>query len=1532
LRLFCCMALEESGLKLEAENAAAYISDISRAEAATADFVGGLVSAAGSTGSAAATMGKAADQVALRWDEAAQRWRTASGSFASNAQMAAAGVAKASDDIAEKGGKGFQALEEIATGAMRRIGEVSADFAANAAQAIGAFVVDSVSQAGDFEAGMNRFGAVVGSALGESGQSLEDFKQLFLDMGAQTQFSAAQAQDAAINLAKGGIEPAAIAAGGLEAALNLAAAGELDLATAAEITAKQYGVWVDASASAAEKAAFMAESADLLAQAANASTVDVDELALGLANAGGVAKVSGVSFRDTVTTMALLAPGFSSAADAGTSYKTLLARLIPTTSSQADAMAELGLLTAEGTSKFYDAEGAFIGMEAAAQLLQNATAGLSAEQKQMALQAIFESDAIRAGAILAEQGAEGFQRMAASMAAAGTAAEQAAARNQGFNFALESAKGSLETFGIVAGSLALPALTSLLEGAVIPFINAATEFAAALGDPTTQLGQMAEIVTSAVVPGLIGLTAATIAYAVTQLPMLIAGVAASTTAFAAQAAAIAATLAPLALIAAAVGAVVWAWNDYNAKIEEGTTKLLESREWWNASTEALNAYSSAQLQTNANVAAAAATVEQLRTQIETSTDSLARRMAAGAVTDAQYQQEITHINQMAGSLQVATGYLNDQIDATAREAAASMTATSAMATMGGQHDILTGQVSLTAEEVQKLGDQLQTTYQEGGQALQAFASTEAEFLTGVTERRTAHEEAITALMAEKAAAQTEAQQTAIDERIAAEEAAYATQEANAATAYAEQQAAQQAHLGQMLLDYTNAQVQLGNISAEKAAEITNILVTEYGIQEDSAATSFANMAAAIDEYANSGSASADTLVSALRENQNAAVETEQAMTAMSKEYVATAVANFVEKGGEASDYAGKLRDIPSEVKTTVTTEYRETGSKGGGGRGGEMEARASGGPIKKGQPYLVGEEGPEIVIPDTAGQVLDADATASIGRSTGDAVAQRATIPTNAIAESGEAVGRTLADSIAGAIGQGGQAIGDATWGATGGAQDAAGTIGDAIMRDVGDGFVKGSKGASDAIKHLGDEAHATAEGAFDGVGEKVGDAMSGAIGGALEQLEGEAKTAFEAIGKQLDELADEQLSSKIGLLRSSMDSLDIAGNLFDAAADLDAKQQQAQADRIDLQKEQAEQLAELQRQQLKSAEEGEKQQRVLTDLARQATSGELDDGDWEKLIEEGLAERTSGNMLQLTAAGRAQAQRQAQDPAQNLQLADSDIAADIAALQAEMAATAADTTEQDLQAQKDRILAIANATQDALDEAQRQADALGAVDPTAGLEFLRTRQAQIAELADLERQAATTDDDRERERLNAKIELTKRAQALETEQLKASLADRASELDALGSELETTGNTMVDSMITGIQDRGNDLATALAGVIEQALGAANAIPAPTITPTIGDAWSDIPLHGSVDAPMVDDRALQSMQQMFAQLELPRVAAPVGIDGAATGGAITYGGDTYYIDARGAAPGVEQAIERILDAKLAGKTTKAAGMARMGNV
>lgn len=349
----------------------------------------------------------------------------------------------------------FSKMDGGATGALMHIGAGLVNLAADAGRLLGSIATGSIDMAGEFEATVNSFASVAGP-LDDAGLSLKDFENKFLDLGAATKFSANEAAQAAVELAKGGVPVSEIMGDATDATLALAAAGELELAPAANIVAKQLGVWGDTGVTATD-------AANLLAKAANASTVDVEELALGMANVGGTAKVAGVSFEETVQTLALLAPGFSSAADASTSMKTMLSRLIPTTKDATGMMINLGLYSEETGSKFYDTTGSFVGMEQAAALLNTATKDLSEEQKLLAFQTIFGADAIRAASMVAEAGADGYNRMGASMDTAGDVFAQAAKKNEGYKASVEAMKGSFESLQIVVGQKVLPTLTPLVR-------------------------------------------------------------------------------------------------------------------------------------------------------------------------------------------------------------------------------------------------------------------------------------------------------------------------------------------------------------------------------------------------------------------------------------------------------------------------------------------------------------------------------------------------------------------------------------------------------------------------------------------------------------------------------------------------------------------------------------------------------------------------------------------------------------------------------------------------------------------------------------------------------------------------------------------------------------------------------------------------------------------------------------------------------------------------------------------------------------
>jgi TP901 family phage tail tape measure protein len=315
------------------------------------------------------------------------------------------------------------------------------------AAALGAGVVVAAS----FEKRMSAIEAVSGATADE----MSRLEQKALDLGRTTAFSAGESAQAMEELIKAGLSVDDVLNGAADATVALAAAGEVDMPTAATIASNAMNQFNLAAKD-------MVGVADSIAGAANASAIDVNEFGQSLSQVGAVANLAGLSFDDTATAIALLGNAGIKGSDAGTSLKTMLNNLQPTTTKQKELFNELGLAVGKSGNAFYDAQGNLKSMSEIAGVLSTATEDLSRKERQMALETLFGSDAIRAAAVIAENGAKGFDKMGESMSKV-SAAEVAKTRMDNFAGALEEAKGSLETLGITVGSILLPALTQVVN-------------------------------------------------------------------------------------------------------------------------------------------------------------------------------------------------------------------------------------------------------------------------------------------------------------------------------------------------------------------------------------------------------------------------------------------------------------------------------------------------------------------------------------------------------------------------------------------------------------------------------------------------------------------------------------------------------------------------------------------------------------------------------------------------------------------------------------------------------------------------------------------------------------------------------------------------------------------------------------------------------------------------------------------------------------------------------------------------------------
>lgn len=339
---------------------------------------------------------------------------------------------------------------------MRRGLETVGDAAGKVGLAAAAGLGAAVFAAANFDQAMSD----VQAATHESTQNMEALRAAAIKAGADTAFSATEAAAGIENLAKAGVSTADILDGGLSGALDLAAAGSIDVGTAAEQAATAMNQFK-------LKGEDVPHIADLLAAAAGKAQGEVTDFGMALNQSGLVAAQMGLSIEETTGTLAAFASAGLEGSDAGTSLKTMLLRLANPSQKASETMEELGIHA-------YDAQGNFVGLESLSGQLQGAFKGQTQAQRDAALATIFGSDAIRAANVLYSEGSDGIAEWTANVDDSGYAADTAATKLDNLAGDLEAFKGSLETALIGSGEDAQGPLRSLVQGAT-DVVNAFNE-------------------------------------------------------------------------------------------------------------------------------------------------------------------------------------------------------------------------------------------------------------------------------------------------------------------------------------------------------------------------------------------------------------------------------------------------------------------------------------------------------------------------------------------------------------------------------------------------------------------------------------------------------------------------------------------------------------------------------------------------------------------------------------------------------------------------------------------------------------------------------------------------------------------------------------------------------------------------------------------------------------------------------------------------------------------------------------------------
>lgn len=374
------------------------------------------------------------------------------------ANMRAAGKATkdALGDATKFAGEHKQSLSEV--------GATAGKIGLAAAAGLGAVVYASAN----FDKGMS----AVQAATHETTQNMDLLREAALQAGADTAFSATEAAAGVENLAKAGVSTADILGGGLAGALDLAAAGSTDVAFAAETAATamtQFGLSGDQ----------VPHIADLLAAAAGKAQGEVSDMAMALKQSGLVANQMGLSLEESTGALASFASAGLLGSDAGTSFKTMLMRLLPQSKEAGDAMESIGFSA-------FNANGEMKSLTDIAGGLRQGLSKMTDEQRQATLATIFGQDAIRAATVLYEQGADGIEKWINKVDDQGYAAETAALKLDNLKGDVEEFTGSLETFLINSGDGSQTFFRSLVQGAT-DGVNALNDLPPVVGSVATGL-------------------------------------------------------------------------------------------------------------------------------------------------------------------------------------------------------------------------------------------------------------------------------------------------------------------------------------------------------------------------------------------------------------------------------------------------------------------------------------------------------------------------------------------------------------------------------------------------------------------------------------------------------------------------------------------------------------------------------------------------------------------------------------------------------------------------------------------------------------------------------------------------------------------------------------------------------------------------------------------------------------------------------------------------------------------------------------
>lgn len=347
-------------------------------------------------------------------------------------------------------------FQTIKAGAFLKLGSMMSeglsklgDYAKQAAK----YVVEVGST---FEASMSKVQALSGA----SGQDFEALSEKAQELGRTTQFSASEAADAMSNMALAGWDTRQTL-DGIDGVLQLAAAGGMDLATAADTVAGNLAAF-NLQASDSQHLA------DVMATAQAKSKTTADQLAEAYTTVATNWTQAGQSCETTTAAIEALASVNDTGSAAGTKLSAVMAQI---TQKMEDGKIKIGDTTVAVT----DSTGKFRDMIDIVRDVENATAGMTDAQRQSALMATFNRQSMSGmNEMLSVGSAKLAEYRSQLVNSDGAAADMAATMQDNLQGAMKAFNSATEGLGIALYNQIKGPMTSAVEGAT-SLINGITD-------------------------------------------------------------------------------------------------------------------------------------------------------------------------------------------------------------------------------------------------------------------------------------------------------------------------------------------------------------------------------------------------------------------------------------------------------------------------------------------------------------------------------------------------------------------------------------------------------------------------------------------------------------------------------------------------------------------------------------------------------------------------------------------------------------------------------------------------------------------------------------------------------------------------------------------------------------------------------------------------------------------------------------------------------------------------------------------------